>query len=74
MIIPGFTSLSIGEVLTRTTDGDIHDEVELLVEGGILLPSLPGVVHAFRELTLRPEVFCDGNVQDYVVWGVEVGE
>ena len=41
---PALATLIIGEIAIRTTDGDIEDQVELLVEGCVVAASLPRIL------------------------------
>ena len=53
MVTPWLAALAIWEVTIDTTNGDVQDEIELLVEWGCVSLAFPWVEAA--ETTLLPE-------------------
>jgi len=73
-VTPGLAALTVGEVAIGATGSDVHDQVEVLVEGGVDLLLVGPRVIAIGPLTTFPErhLRCV-NVENNVVRGVEIG-
>ena len=72
-VSPGLAALAIGEVPVGATRSNIHDNVELLVEGGVDITLVGPRVVALAPATSFPEGLGGGvNVEDYVVGSIEV--
>ena len=71
-ICPRLVALAVGEVTIGATNGNVQDQVEVLVEGGIHRATLPRVV-SFAKITSLPEGFSGVDVKDHISGIVKVG-
>jgi len=81
LVNPWLTALAILEPAVGGTDSQVHDEVELLVEGsGVALGVLPGVVETgavgigLGEVSVLEEGLVEVRVHDLEQARVDVGE
>jgi hypothetical protein len=67
--------LAIREIAINTTDCNVHNKIELLVEGRIVGLSLPRVILGWWETTLFPEALSwHIDIKNNVILSVNVGE
>ncbi len=73
-VSPGLAALTIGEVAIGATSGDVHEEVELLVEGCVDILLVGPRVVTLGPLSTFPEGLSRGvNIENNVVRGIQIG-
>ena len=72
-IAPWLATLTIWEVFIRTTDCEVHNDVELSVEGSSVGLSFPRVCETCREISFFEEAFSSEiNFKDLFGWVINV--
>jgi uncharacterized membrane protein len=65
--------VTVWEITGSTTDGEVKNNVEFLIEWGIVSSSNPWVVEGWWELSsLEEALLGEVNLEESVCWGISV--